>query len=217
MSGYPPEPWDLRGQLHASVFLVPLRAVPRDEVPPDWRPVRLGPLAVVGAAWVSYEPGGVLSYRELMATVLARRGLRVAPSIARIWVDSEASRDGGRALWGIPKELAEFEFHGADFTATEDGHAIARGTVRPFAWLPGRWPVRFTVAQILDGRVKVTPVRSRSRLGLSRARFAADPSGPLAFLARRRPVLTLTIGDFRMQFGPRAAARSGDPGNTGVQ
>ena len=217
MSAYPPEPWDLRGQLHASAFLVPLRAVPLGEVPPGWRPVRLGPFAVVGTAWVSYEPGGVLSYRELMATVLVRRGLRVAPSIARIWVDSEASRAGGRALWGIPKELADFEFHGADFAAAERGHPIATGTVRPSAWLPGRWPVRFTVAQTLDGRAKATPVRCRSRLGLSRARFAADPSGPLAFLARRRPLLTLTVGDFRMRFGPPAALRSGDRSNTGVQ
>ncbi|HEU5007237.1 MAG TPA: acetoacetate decarboxylase family protein [Jatrophihabitantaceae bacterium] len=217
MSAYPPEPWDLRGQLHASVFLVPLRTVPLGEVPPGWRPVRLGPFAVVGTAWVSYEPGGVLSYRELMVTVLVRRGLRLAPSIARIWVDSEASRDGGRALWGIPKELADFEFHGADFSATASGHSIATGTVRPFARLPGRWPVRFTVAQTLDGRARVTPVRSRARLGLSRATFAADPSGPLAFLAGRRPLLTLTIGEFRMQFGTRRGARGGDRSNTGVQ
>ena len=209
MSGYPPEPWELRGQLHTSVFLVPLRDVPGDEVPPGWRPVRLGRFAVVATAWVSYEPGGVLSYRELMATVLVRRGVRLAPSIARIWVDSEASRDGGRALWGIPKELADFDFQGPAFAAHANAHggdgagAIASGTVRPLGWLPGRWPVRFTVAQTLDGRAKVTAVRSRSRLGLSRATFVADGSGPLEFLAGRRPILTLTVGDFRMRFGSR--------------
>jgi hypothetical protein len=223
MSAYPPEPWELHGQLHTSVFLVPLRDVPGDEVPPGWRPVRLGRFAVVATAWVSYEPGGVLSYRELMATVLVRRGVRLAPSIARIWVDSEASRDGGRALWGIPKQLADFDFQGPAFAAHASPHggdgagAIASGTVRPLAWLPGRWPVRFTVAQTLDGRAQVTPVRSRSRLGLSRATFVADGAGPLAFLAGRRPLLTLTVGDFRMQFGPRAEARGGDPANTGVQ
>jgi hypothetical protein len=205
MSAYPPEPWELHGQLHSSVFLVPLRDVPGDEVPPDWHPVRIGRFAVVATAWVSYEPGGVLSYRELMATVLVRSGRHLAPSIARIWVDSAASRDGGRALWGIPKELADFEFRGSDFAAAaQDGAAaIASGTVRPLAWLPGRWPVRFTVVQTLDGRAKVTPVRSRSRLGLSRATFVADSSGPLAFLAGRRPMLTVSVRDFRMRFGSR--------------
>jgi hypothetical protein len=73
------------------------------------------------------------------------------------------------------------------------------------------------VVQTLDGRAKVTPVRSRSRLGLSRATFVADPSGPLAFLAGRRPLLTLTVGDFRMRFGSPGSARGGDPSNTGVQ
>ena len=54
----------------------------------------------------------MLSYRELMTTVLVRRGLRVLPTITHIWVDSETSRDGGRALWGIPKGLASFVFDG---------------------------------------------------------------------------------------------------------
>jgi len=201
VSGYPPEPWELHGQLHTSVFLVPLPAVPRDEVPPGWRPVRLGRFAVVGTAWVSYEPGGVLSYRELMATVLVRNGLRLAPTIVRIWVDSEASRDGGRALWGIPKELADFDFRGPDFAASTGTDPIAVGTVRPLAWLPRRWPLRFRVAQTVAGTARVTRVRSRSRLGLSRGTFAADRHGPLAFLAGRRPLLTLSVGDFRMLFG----------------
>lgn len=200
MRSYPPEPWDLRGQLHTSVFLVPLATVPL-EAPPGWRPVRLGRFALVATAWVSYEPGGVLSYRELMATVLVRRGLRLAPTIVRIWVDSEASRDGGRALWGIPKELAGFAFDGPDLAATDGTGGIATGTVRPRAWLPGRWPARFRVAQTLAGRAKVTPVRTRARFGLARGTFTADPSGPLRFLARRRPLLTLSAGDFRMSFG----------------
>jgi hypothetical protein len=198
---YPPEPWELRGQLHTSVLLVPRHVVPLGEVPSGWHPVRLGRFAVVGTAWVSYEPGGVLSYRELMATVLVRRGLRLAPTIVRIWVDSEASRDGGRALWGIPKELADFDFRGPDFAAPDGSGAIAAGTVRPLAWLPGRWPLRFRVTQTLAGAAKVTPVRARSRLGLARGTFVADRSGPLAFLAGRRPLLTLSVGDFRMRFG----------------
>ena len=99
---YPPEPWHLRGQLHGSLFAVPLADVPVD-LPPGCRPVHVGGKGVVGAVWVSYEPGGVLSYRELMTTLLVRRGLRLMPTITHIWVDSVASRDGGRALWGIPK------------------------------------------------------------------------------------------------------------------
>ncbi|WP_375481334.1 acetoacetate decarboxylase family protein [uncultured Jatrophihabitans sp.] len=201
---YPPEPWELHGQLHASAFLVPLDRLtdgaPLD-LPPGCRLVRLGGRAVVGTAWVVYEPTGVLDYRELMATVLVRRGWRILPTIVRIWVDSEESRDGGRALWGIPKELAGFDVAGGRFAAADDTGPIAAGTVRAVATTPFALPLSFRIVQWLHGRAKVSPVRSRARLALSRARFDAEPAGPLAFLTGRRPLVTVTMRDFRMRFG----------------
>lgn len=202
MSSYPPEPWSLRGQLHTSAFLVPLTAVPAD-VPPGCRPVRIGRYGVVGTAWVSYEPGGDLQYRELMATLLVRRGRRIMPTVTHIWVDSEPSRDGGRALWGIPKELAEFRFTRTHFGADDARGPIATGQVRRLLGLPGRWPLRFRVVQRLHGGAKQSPVRATGRLALARARFAAHPSGPLGFLAGRRPLVSFTVADFRMEFGGR--------------
>ena len=200
MSGYPPEPWDLRGQLYASAFLVPADTISVD-LPPGCSLVRLGGRAVVGAIWVSYEPGGVLSYRELMTTVLVRRGVRVLPTITHIWVDSETSRDGGRALWGIPKGLASFVFDGDHFAARDDAGPLARGTVRARRALPVRLPVRFKVVQWLDGRAKVSPVRSTAAVSLAQGRFEADPSGPLAFMSGRTPLASFALGDFRMSFG----------------
>lgn len=198
--GYPPEPWELRGQLHASAFLVPLGDVPVD-LPPGCRPVRFGRFGVVGTAWVSYEPGGVLEYRELMATLLVRRGWRIMPTINRIWVDSPASLHGGRELWGIPKGLARFEFTTTTFAAADDGGPIATGTVRGGLGLPGRWPVRFHVVQWLAGAAKLSPVRSRAGVRLSHAAFDPDPDGPLAYLRGHKPFWSFTLQDFRMRFG----------------
>ena len=51
-----------------------------------------------------------MSYRELLVAVAGRVGARGAPAhLLAIWVDSPASRDGGRELWGIPKGLATFD------------------------------------------------------------------------------------------------------------
>ncbi len=199
-TGYPPQPWDLRGQLHAALFTVPVDEVPVD-LPPGCRPIRFGRRGIVGAVWVDYQSGGVLAYRELMTTLLVRRGFRLLPTITHIWVDSVASRDGGRALWGIPKQLAAFSFDGAHLAAHDDGGPLAAGTVRTRFTLPGRWPVRFSVAQWLDGRAKISPVRSSARVSLADATFEADPGGPLAFLAGRRPLVAFTLGEFRMSFG----------------
>lgn len=203
---YPSEPWQLRGQLHASVFLVPLSDVPVD-LPPGCRPIRLGRLPVVGTAWVSYEPGGVLSYRELMATLLVRRGRQIMPTIVRIWVDSAVSRDGGRALWGIPKDLAAFEFDGERLSAWNEAGGIAEGTVRTLYTFPRRWPVTFSVVQRLDGAAKKSPVRSRSSVAISRMTLDADPIGPLGFLAGRRPLMSFTMRAFEMSFGGPGGAR----------
>lgn len=200
MVKFPPEPWDLRGRLHASAFLVPLADVPVD-LPPGYRPVRLGNRGIVGTAWVEYEPGGVLSYREIMATVLVRRGWRLRPTIVAIWVDSIASRDGGRDLWAIPKELASFDFDTGSFSAWDEKGAIALGTVRPRLRLPRRWPVAFSIVQTRDGRALVSPVRARAAVALSSATFAPDPSGPLGFLVGRRPLASFTLRDFVMSFG----------------
>ncbi|MGH3626127.1 MAG: acetoacetate decarboxylase family protein [Sciscionella sp.] len=202
MSDYPPEPWELRGQLHSSVYLVPFYDIPA-EVPPEYLPVRFGRYAVVGIAWASYEAGGVLDYRELMSTMLVRRAWRLLPTITHIWVDSEASRDGARALWGIPKDLAEFTFARHSYAAADAEGPIATGTVRPLAWLPCRWPVALELVQWSNGAAKVTQVRARARLGIARAHLDADPSGPLAFLAGRRPLLSFSVGDFRMSIGAR--------------
>jgi hypothetical protein len=144
-----------------------------------------------------------MQYRELMATLLVRKGSRIMPTITHIWVDSPASLAGGRELWGIPKELATFDFAGASLAARDDLGPLAHGTVSPILALPGRWPSGFRVAQWLGGKPKFSPVRSRSAVELSRATFEADPSGPLAFLAGRKPIASFTLRDFEMSFGSR--------------
>jgi hypothetical protein len=195
---YPPEPWSLRGRMHVTVWRLPVAALP--PLPPEVlataRVVRCLGHGFVGTAWVDYRPGGVLAYRELLAAVLVREGWRPRVSITHIWVDSVESRDGGRALWGIPKDLAELSIAGDAAAAT--GIAAA-GLGRARVGL--RMPVGFRVIQALAGAAKVSPVRSRARCGPARARWTFSPDGPLAFLARGRPLLSLVADDFRMRFG----------------
>ena len=159
---HPPEPWDLRGQLYLTMWRLPLADLPA--LPPGLAPVRLGSHALVSTAWVVYEPGGVLAYRELLVAVPVWHDTRLRTSITDIWVDSAPSLHGGRKLWGIPKELARFDVAGPRFAAsTPDGAVIARGTVIPRTGLPGRWPARYTIVQdgsIQDGGSQVGGVQS---------------------------------------------------------
>jgi hypothetical protein len=188
---YPPEPWHLQGSLVISVFRVPQKLVPSDHLPTGARMITLAGNAFVAVAFVSYEPGSVLTYEELLvATPVLDQG-RVAVSVPQIWVDSEASRQGGRELWAIPKLLARFG----------DGSSIAAVAATGGVPLPGRWTLAGPTAQRLEGRdVRARAVMS-GRFRLVRAAWMFPASGPLGYLTGRTPLVSLATRDMRLTFG----------------
>ncbi|MER5201305.1 acetoacetate decarboxylase family protein [Streptomyces sp. NPDC002755] len=202
MNPYPDEPWHLAGQMYLSLWLVPRAELP--PVAPGTRHLVLGGRGLVGAAWVVYEHDSVLHYNELLRAVLVRDGARARVCITDIWVDSEISMAGGRALWGIPKEMAVFEVQRADATscaAKTDQGTLAAGRYTERRSLPGRWPLAFKLAQTLNGRMKTSRVRSSAALRLARAEWTAPADSRLGTLGRRAPLVSLTLRDFTLRFG----------------
>ena len=200
MTGYPPEPWGLQGQLHLTVWRVPSAQLP--PLSAGLKPVRAGDTALVATSWVIYEPGGVLSYRELLVAVLAHRGGRPLVTITDIWVDSTPSLRGGRELWGIPKQRASFHVDGATCAAVDgDGELIASSTVRPIGALPGRWRSRLTVAQQRAGELAFIPVSCSSRVRLVQINWNLPPGGRLGWLGDARPTFSASLRDFTLRFG----------------
>ena len=168
------------------------------------------PPGVYGAAFADYQEGGVLAYHELLVARLhdaAHRRVRVTD----IWVDSVASRDGGRSLWAIPKELADLPLDSSGygpatrtaFGAVAEGRHVASAS---FVSVPGAALVRGPLAMATsqerpDGTEVVTPFGGSARPALCRASWRFDPDGPLAFLHGRRPVVSLLLRDVRLTFG----------------
>lgn len=198
MVSYPPEPWVLHGRACVSVWSVPVAALP----PLPVRPVTLRGRAVVGTAFVDYRPPG-LAYRELLAAVLVRHGPRVGVSITRIWVDSPVSRAGGRELWGIPKELAEFDWGSGFLASARD----AGGPIAAVRGVPGRFGPRLPAAtstwQAFGDGLARTPLRATGRVAPLRVRWDVDPAGPLSWLLPHRPLVSVAVDGFRLRFGPR--------------
>ena len=144
------------------------------------------PPGVYGAAFVSYEEPGPLTYRELLvARLLDGRHRRVR--ITDIWVDSVASRDGGRVLWAIPKELAELDLEETrvgptahtSFAARVSGAEVASGQ---FAAAPGAALVRTPFAR--DDLAAAR--RDRARGGHAAAWLGAHAAGARHLGLRRR-------------------------------
>jgi hypothetical protein len=200
VTGYPPEPWELRGQMHLTAWRVPSALLPR--LGAGLQPVRVGGTALVVTAWVIYEPGGVLSYRELLVAVLAHRRGRPLVTITDIWVDSVASLHGGRELWSIPKQWASFRVDGTTCAAVDaDGELIASAAVRPIGALPGRWRGGYPVAQRRADELMLIPVRCTSGVRLIRISWEFAPDGPLGWLVAARPAISTSLRDFMLRFG----------------
>jgi hypothetical protein len=199
MTGYPAEPWDLHGHAYVGAWLVPRSQLPAPHSPAT-RPIMIFGRGIVGAAFFVYEEPSPLTYDEIMSTVLVREGWRVRVSITHIWVDSQASRDGGRELWAIPKDLAAFDVAAHSSYVARGIGGLRLGRVRRLPW---RFPAGFKIAQDQAGSLLVSPVSGRVRLGLAGGRWTFAPDGPLAFLHGRRPLLTLAIRPFRLLFGNR--------------
>jgi len=194
---YPPEPWDLHGHAHVGVWLVPRHQAPPPHHP-GTRQIRLFGRVVVAAAFFRYDRPSPLTYDEIMATQLVRDGWRPRVSITHIWVDSPASMAGGRELWAIPKDLAEFErVTNRAYTANRIGTL----TIARLRRLPFRLPLGFRIAQDRDGELLTSPVSGSARLGVGTGFWTFDPDGPLAFLGGRKPLLTLAVEQFRLRFG----------------
>lgn len=200
MSAYPAEPWDLHGHAYVGTWLVPRELLPAPHSP-ETKPVTIFGRGIVGAAFFVYEEPSPLTYDEIMATVLVRHGWRLRVSITHIWVNSPASRDGGRELWAIPKELAVF-----DITPHVAYSARSTGALRLLGirQLPWSLPAGFKIAQDRGGTVQISPVRGRMRFGLARARWSFTADGPLGFLHGRSPLVTIAIRPFHLLFGRRA-------------
>ena len=207
--GYPDAPWRLRGQLWVSLFRVTEDAGRT----PGRAPGR--PAGLYGAAFVSYEPGSDLTYSELLVARPVGAGPRV--EILDIWVDSPASRAGGRELWAIPKELADFGLdtrHTGPLSRTEWTARVPTGSVGRRAVATARFtdasragvrlPLRGGTRQpplAPGGRPVTAAVTGSAKVLPGRGHWDFDADGPLGWLRGARQLGSFRLCDFRLSFG----------------
>ncbi len=203
---YPPAPWHLHGQLWLSLFRV--RAGEHPE----------RPAGVYGAAFVRYEDPSPLTYAELLVARPAgarvdlpgrRRPSRAGVTVTDIWVDSPDSRDGGRELWAIPKDLCRLDGRSSGspvqrtvWSASLGERGIARARFSDVSRTSPRAPLRGATAQRRDdGEPVVAPVSGSARVLPCRGSWDFDEAGPLGWLAGKRPLASFRAADFSLVFG----------------
>jgi acetoacetate decarboxylase len=106
---YPLPPWTLKGYGFLTLHLVDVVEA-KKYLPTDLEVVQVLPGKTIGGVVLGrYEPGSTLTYSELIIVPgLVRQGINIGAWISHIYVDDLNSVAGGREIWGLPKEEAEF-------------------------------------------------------------------------------------------------------------
>ena len=112
---YPPAPWKLEGYAIATLQLVDVALV-RPLVPSELEIISLFPGKTMGGIYISsYGLGSVMEYNELIVvSAIANYAGKWGAWISHIYVDNLNSVAGGREIWGLPKEIAQFSWEGSD-------------------------------------------------------------------------------------------------------
>ncbi len=155
-----------------------------------------------GLLIAKYERGSTLECGELLVfPALTRVGGSVGMWISHAYVDSPQSLDGGRRMWGVPKDLATFAWRDGGVTITrEDGTPLldaAWRAPRTTLPLPG-----LTRSNGSTGGADRRAFAGGGRLTMGSVSAAVDvpPQSPFAALglAGRRPSLA-GHADFRLR------------------
>lgn len=132
---YPPAPWKCSGQMWTGLF--------RSNIPrqlPDGLKHLLDPHFFI-VSLIRYLEG-TLHYDEILFATPARLGVRLGIHVDDIWVNDLASLWGGRRIWGLPKNLADFTWKDSTVQISDEQGLIAKISVDmnpaplPWMWLP---------------------------------------------------------------------------------
>ena len=190
---YPAAPWTLKGHALLALHLLDFDHV-RPLVPSELNLVSVLPGKTLGAVYFSrYEPGSVLEYSELIvAPALVSYGGKVGAWVTHIYVDSPDSVAGGREIWGLPKELAEFTWEAGQpsrLSVRQQGQLLcALEYGRPVSlW---QQPIGAGSFSAQGNQLLWFNVRASLRPGLVSARLEVPSSSPFAALRLGQPWLT---------------------------
>lgn len=122
---YPQAPWILQGYAFQTLQLLDTERV-RPFIPAELDIISVFPGKTVGGVYLSkYGYGSVLEYSELIVIsgIHSYKG-KFGGWVSHIYVDNPDSVAGGREIWGLPKELAEFTWTENSVSVRQDNRLL---------------------------------------------------------------------------------------------
>ncbi|KGF71984.1 hypothetical protein DO97_13875 [Neosynechococcus sphagnicola sy1] len=196
---YPPAPWYLYGNALVSFHLIDVEKA-RPLVPGDFEIVSVLPGKTFGALYLSvYEANSTLQYHELIVgAALVRYGNQIGTWISHIYVDDSDSLAGGRNIWGLPKEMAEFSWGDRTVSVMQGSRSLCQVDYGP-AGLPlslwGKSKISGDVFSGLDQDILLFTGNFEAQLRWVQCNLMIPPESPFTALHLGHPWLTIQMHD----------------------
>ncbi len=206
---YPQAPWTLQGYALQTLQPLDIDRV-RPLVPAELEIIPVWPGKTLGGVYLSYYgSGSVLEYSELIViAAFAHYQGKFGGWVSHIYVDNPDSVAGGREIWGLPKELAEFTWEKGDAygkdSVIRDRVTVRQGnqllcslsyTQQGFGWRQWLGASGFST---LGSNLLSYPAQLDSRLGLVSSKLEVPAESPFASLANGQPWLTVHCDQMRL-------------------
>jgi len=212
---YPSAPWTLQGYAIQTLQLIDIQQV-RPFIPPEFEIISVLPGKTIGGVYLSnYSSGSTLEYSELIiAPGIINYSGKVGGWISHIYVDNSESVAGGREIWSLPKELADFTWEKASQNSakSENMVSVSQGT-NTLCQLRYNIP-NFSFPVPFSGDVFSTKLNSillfkgefSANIGLCGSQLEIPIESPFASLGLERPFLTFYCKNLRLVAGtPKVA------------
>ncbi len=199
---YPQAPWTLQGYAIQTLHLINIDRV-RPLIPPELEIISLWPGKTFGGVYLSYYgTGSVLEYSELIVVpTFVRYQGKIGGWVSHIYVDHPDSVAGGREIWGLPKELAEFTWEkGERVTVRQENRILCslnykRQTLAWRQWFGG------SSFSTMNSNLLIFPAELESRLGLIGSKLEVPAESPFSDIGLGQPFLTVRCEQMSLKVG----------------
>ncbi len=188
---YPQPPWTLKGDAFLTLQLLDIARV-RPLIPTELNIVSLLPGKTVGGVYLSkYTSGSVLEYSELIviAGFTSYKG-KFGGWVSHIYVDNPDSVAGGREVWGLPKELAQFTWTEHSVTVSQADKLLCTLNYRRQSFgLPLKLSASAFSAK--SSNLSIFPATVEANFALVSSKLEIPSTSPFASLNISQPIVTV--------------------------
>ena len=213
---YPPAPWTLKGYAVQTLHLVEVDKI-RSFIPAELEPVCVLPNKTMAVVYLShYTPDSTMEYNELIvAPASVRYQDKTGSWISHIYVDNHNSLAGGREIWGLPKEIAQFSWQENQVVVEQNNRLLCsleyqQGWFNLSTW----WRQEFSGESfgVLNSDLLSFKTNFKTKIALVKGLLNIPNDSPFFSMNLGKPLITLNCHEFEAIAGiPQVVGKNALP------